>query len=57
MLMQPMNANSQGSVHGGDLVKIMDNIAGIAARKHSRGMVVTARIDELVFHKPVLLGI
>ncbi|NLL82313.1 MAG: acyl-CoA thioesterase [Tissierellia bacterium] len=56
MLMQPMNANSQGSVHGGDLVKIMDNIAGIAARKHSRGMVVTARIDELVFHKPVFVG-
>ena len=56
MIMQPMNANAQGSVHGGDLMKIMDNTAGVVARRHSKGTVVTARVDELVFHKPVFVG-
>ena len=58
VIMQPMHANAQGSVHGGELMKIKDNIAGIVAFKHTRGSgnVVTARVDELVFIKPVKVG-
>ncbi len=56
LIMEPRYANVQGSIHGGELMKIMDNIAGIAAFKHAKGMVVTARVDEIVFHKPVNIG-
>jgi len=56
MIMEPMHGNSQGNVHGGELMKIMDNVAGIVAFKHSRGSVVTARVDEIVFHQPVNIG-
>lgn len=56
MIMDPIHSNSQGNVHGGELMKIMDSVAGIVAFKHSRGFVVTARVDELVFHKPINIG-
>jgi len=56
MIMEPMHGNAQGNVHGGELMKIMDNVAGIVAFKHSRGSVVTARVDEIVFHLPVNIG-
>ncbi len=56
MIMQPAQANSQGSVHGGELMKIMDNMAGIVAIRHAKSNVVTARVDELVFEKPISVG-
>lgn len=56
MIMEPMHSNALGNVHGGELMKIMDNIAGLAAYKHAKGVVVTARVDEIVFHKPVHIG-
>jgi acyl-CoA hydrolase len=56
LIMDPIHSNSQGSVHGGEMMKIMDNIAGIVAFKHAKGTVVTARVDEIVFHKPVNIG-
>ena len=56
ILMEPMHANIHGHVHGGELMRLMDNTAGIAAAKHAKGAVVTARVDELEFHSPVLIG-
>ncbi|NTW71174.1 MAG: acyl-CoA thioesterase [Eubacteriaceae bacterium] len=56
MIMEPRHSNPAGNVHGGELLKIMDNIAGIVAHKHARGNVVTARIDEIVFHCPINIG-
>ncbi|MBF7096478.1 acyl-CoA thioesterase [Alkalibacter mobilis] len=56
LIMEPMHSNSAGNVHGGELMKIMDNVAGITAFKHAKGNVVTARVDEIVFHKPVHIG-
>ena len=53
MIMMPIHANNQGAIHGGELMKLMDEVAGIVGTKHSKGSVVTARVDELVFHKPV----
>ncbi len=44
-LMQPEHANIAGNVHGGEIMKMMDNAAGIAAARHSRSNVVTARVD------------
>lgn len=56
LIMSPIHSNVLGNVHGGELMKIMDNIAGIAAFKHAKGAAVTARVDEIVFHKPVNIG-
>lgn len=56
MVTEPNHSNIFGNVHGGELMKLMDNIAGIAAAKHAKGMVVTARVDELEFHRAVKIG-
>lgn len=53
MLMLPAQANHYGNVHGGEIMKIMDNTAGCAALKYSKHNVVTARVDELQFLAPV----
>lgn len=52
----PYQANPAGNVHGGEIMKMMDNAAGVAAQKHAHTNVVTARVDELCFRKPVLVG-
>ncbi|MGN0149979.1 MAG: acyl-CoA thioesterase [Clostridia bacterium] len=52
----PYQANPAGNVHGGEIMKMMDSTAGVAAQKHSRSNVVTARVEELCFKKPVLVG-
>ena len=41
---------------GGPLMKMMDNVAGICAARHTRSRVVTACIDAIDFHSPVLNG-
>ena len=49
-------ANSAGFVHGGTVMKMCDEAAGIAAVKHSRCRVVTAAIDRMTFLHPVHVG-
>lgn len=56
MIMLPSQANANGNVHGGELMKVMDSTAGIAAMKHAGGNVVTARVDELMFHHAIHIG-
>ena len=41
------DANSAGNVHGGTVMKLADEAAGIAAIKHSRQRVVTAGMDRM----------
>lgn len=55
-LMLPTNANPDGHIHGGDIMKYIDDAAGVVAMKHARTTVVTASIDRLDFHKPVHIG-
>lgn len=54
--MLPSDANPYGNVHGGEIVKLIDEVAGAAATRHARARVVTARIDELSFLAPVYVG-
>ena len=54
--MLPSDANPFGNVHGGEVMKLIDECAGAAATRHARGRVVTARIDELSFLAPVYVG-
>lgn len=55
-LMNPEDANIAGNVHGGVIMKLIDNAAGCAAVRHARSNVVTASIDRLDFHNPVFVG-
>ncbi len=56
IIMEPIHSNIMGNVHGGELMKIMDNIAGITAYKHAKGTVVTARVDEIIFYRAIHIG-
>lgn len=55
-LMEPHQANVSGNVHGGEIMKLMDNTAGIVAHRHARSNTVTARVDGLEFIKPIHIG-
>lgn len=50
------HANPAGTVHGGEIMKMMDNCAGVAAVRHAKTNVVTVRVDEMVFYEPIHLG-
>lgn len=54
--MQPPQANALGNVHGGEIMKLMDNAGGIVVARHARTTVVTARVDILEFHQPIHIG-
>ncbi len=54
--MLPSDANPQGQVHGGTIMKHVDTAAAVAGHRHARSMVATARIDELSFLAPVEVG-
>ncbi|MDD4600106.1 hypothetical protein SDC9_20928 [bioreactor metagenome] len=56
MVMMPHQANVAGNVHGGEIMKLMDNAAYVVAHRHARSNVVTARVDELTFHHPIMVG-
>jgi len=55
-LMSPQDANIAGNVHGGVIMKAIDNAAGVAAIRHCRSNAVTASIDHMDFHSPVFIG-
>ena len=50
------DANTAGNVHGGTIMKMCDEVAGVAAVRHSGGRVVTAAMDRMTFNHPVLVG-
>jgi acyl-CoA hydrolase len=54
--MSIIDANSAGFVHGGIVMKLCDEAAGIAAVKHCRTRIVTAAIDRMTFRDPVHVG-
>lgn len=55
-LMMPGDANPQGNVYGGSIVRYVDETASIVATRHARTNVVTASIDRMDFHEPVYVG-
>lgn len=50
------DANTAGSVHGGSIMRLCDEVAGIAAIRHSGCRVVTAGMDRMTFLDPVYVG-
>lgn len=49
-------ANTAGNVHGGTIMKLCDEVAGIAAIRHSGLRVVSAGMDRMTFRHPVFVG-
>jgi acyl-CoA hydrolase len=50
------DANSAGNVHGGTIMKMVDEVAGVAAVRHCGARVVTAALDRMTFTQPVYVG-
>jgi acyl-CoA hydrolase len=55
-LMELLDSNARGNVHGGVIMRMVDESAAIVAIKHSHRGVVTARIDRMDFIAPVFVG-
>jgi acyl-CoA hydrolase len=55
-VMMPQDANIAGNVFGGTILKMVDEIAYVAATKHTRTNVVTASVDRMSFLSPVRVG-
>jgi acyl-CoA hydrolase len=55
-LMMPADANFMGNIHGGVIMKLIDEAAGTCAFQYCRRRVVTAAIDRIDFHYPVQIG-
>ncbi len=52
----PYHASHYGSVHGGVIMQLVDEVAYVAASRHARRNVVTASIDSFNFENPVRVG-
>lgn len=55
-LLEPRHANLRGDVHGGWIMKLVDEAGGLAAMRHSQCSVVTVAIDQMMFHEPIRIG-
>ena len=55
-LMQPEHANNLGNVHGGWIMKMVDEAGALACMRHAQRRVVTVAVDSLVFREPIRIG-
>jgi acyl-CoA hydrolase len=57
ILMVASDANPRGNVYGGVILKQVDLIAGLVAKRHTgHSNIVTVSIDRMTFLKPVYIG-
>jgi len=55
-LMTPTHANTLGNVHGGWIMKLVDEAGALACMRHAQQRVVTVAIDHMTFRNPILIG-
>lgn len=55
-LMQPEHANNLGNVHGGWIMKLVDEAGALACMRHAQRRVVTVAIDQMTFRQPIKIG-
>jgi len=55
-MMQPEHANIQGNVHGGWIMKLMDEAGALACMRHAQRRVVTVAVDQMTFRQPIRIG-
>jgi acyl-CoA hydrolase len=56
MLMTPDMANFAGNVHGGSLLKLLDQVAYACAARYCKSYCVTVSLDHVFFKEPVRVG-
>lgn len=56
VLMTPDKANFIGNVHGGDLLKLLDQVAYACASRYAGKQVVTLSVDQVTFRQPIHVG-
>jgi acyl-CoA hydrolase len=56
VLMTPDKANFSGNVHGGEMLKSLDEVAYACASRYCGNYVVTLSVDQVVFKQPVRIG-
>lgn len=49
----PEHLNNMGNMHGGEIMKLMDDTAGLTFLKHAEGNAVTAAANDIHFIKPI----
>ena len=56
VLMSPDMANFSGNVHGGTILRLLDQVAYACASRYSRRYVVTLSVDQVTFLQPIHVG-
>jgi acyl-CoA hydrolase len=56
VLMTPDMANFAGNVHGGHLLKLLDQVAYACASRYAGRYVVTVSVDQVLFRQPIHVG-
>lgn len=56
VLMTPDMANFSGNVHGGTILKLLDQVAYACASQYSGTYVVTLSVDQVIFKEPIKVG-
>ena len=50
------HANLLGNVHGGWIMKLVDEAGALACMRHAQRKVVTVAIDSMIFREPIKIG-
>ncbi|AEC20108.1 acyl-CoA hydrolase [Pusillimonas sp. T7-7] len=56
VLMTPDTANFSGKVHGGAILKLLDQVAYACASRYAGRYVVTLSVDQVMFRQPIKVG-
>lgn len=56
VLMTPDMANFAGNVHGGTILKFLDQVAYACASRYAGRYVVTLSVDQVMFRQPIHVG-
>lgn len=56
VLMTPDMANFSGNVHGGTILKLLDQVAYACASRYAGSYVVTLSVDQVTFRQPIHVG-
>jgi acyl-CoA hydrolase len=56
VLMTPDTANFSGNVHGGTILKLLDQVAYACASRYAGRYVVTLSVDQVMFRQPIHVG-
>jgi acyl-CoA hydrolase len=56
VLMTPDTANFSGNVHGGTILKLLDQVAYACASRYAGCYVVTLNVDQVIFRQPIHVG-